>query len=287
VAAIAKADPSMFEEIHDLLQDFRNPRLTKDDWRHLFTHGWNKGDEPNGFVLAERGKIVGFIATIFSERVIEGTPERFCNLSSWIVKPEFRSESVRLLAPALAFKNCTLINLSPERNTVQLFLKLGFSMLDTKARIILPLPAGHRSTSVQTSVTTDPEVVERTLHGHDLAIFTAHRPYRCGHVLALELDGSYCYAVFTRILRNSMYFNHVHYISSLAVFLRNLGSIRSALRRHNGAWFLLVDNRLLDGARIPLSINYGPPSASRMYRSTHVPPGKIDNLYSELILLNI
>lgn len=66
----------MFEEIHQLLLDFNNSDITKDDWRNLFSHSWKGDDDQYGYVLVDGGKIVGFLGTIFSEREVDGTDRK-------------------------------------------------------------------------------------------------------------------------------------------------------------------------------------------------------------------
>ena len=62
-----------------------------------------KTEAPNyGFVLRDGRRVVGAYLAFYSERTIGGRTERFCNLASWSVLPEFRLHSVRLLRALLA-----------------------------------------------------------------------------------------------------------------------------------------------------------------------------------------
>ena len=50
-----------------------------------------KVDAPNhGFMLRDGQRVVGAYLAFYSERLIAGRMERFCNLGAWYVLPEYR-----------------------------------------------------------------------------------------------------------------------------------------------------------------------------------------------------
>ena len=81
-------------------------------WVHVAVP-W-KADAPNhGFMLRDGQRVVGVYLAFYSERVIAGRVERFCNLGAWCVLPEFRFHSVRLLKALLAQDGYHFTDLSP------------------------------------------------------------------------------------------------------------------------------------------------------------------------------
>src|SRR5689334_19152839 len=62
---------------------------------------WKVDATNHGFMLREGQRIVGVHLAFYSERLIAGRTERFCNLGAWFVLPEFRFHSIRLLRELL------------------------------------------------------------------------------------------------------------------------------------------------------------------------------------------
>ena len=51
---------------------------------------WSDGWPNHGF-LQQRGRVVGAYLAFYSQRMIDGRPERFCNLGAWCVCAEYRT----------------------------------------------------------------------------------------------------------------------------------------------------------------------------------------------------
>jgi len=79
-----------------------NARVPASVWRRAMSVPW-KVEAPNhGFMLRDGQRVVGVYLAFYSERVVAGRAERFCNLGAWCVLPDFRFQSVRLLKALLA-----------------------------------------------------------------------------------------------------------------------------------------------------------------------------------------
>ena len=73
-----------------------------------------KVDAPNhGFMLRDGQRVVGVQLAFYSERLVAGRAERFCNLGAWCVLPEYRFHSIRLLMAVLAQDGYHFTSLSP------------------------------------------------------------------------------------------------------------------------------------------------------------------------------
>ncbi|MGH7730899.1 MAG: hypothetical protein ACRENJ_06560, partial [Candidatus Eiseniibacteriota bacterium] len=131
MAEVRPAGPEMFEKVYPLLQEFPQQNLSKDTWRRmLFDPPWPVEEPHRGYVLVDRGAIVGFIGTMFSRRQVRGVSVRFCNLSSWIVEETHRAFSLELLRPILALKNYTIVSPSPNAVAHPIYVRLGFDVLE-------------------------------------------------------------------------------------------------------------------------------------------------------------
>ena len=86
----------------------------------------------------------GTLLALHSERLVEGRVERFCNMGSWCVLPDYRSRSILLLESLLAQDGYHFTVLSPDVGPQENPLAWHrFRFLDTSAALIpnLPWPA--------------------------------------------------------------------------------------------------------------------------------------------------
>lgn len=272
-----------YGRVAPLLKGFNNPKITGQQWRSLFEYSWPASVPVRGFLLLDEDKVVGFFGTIWSERVVASRTERICNLSSWITLPEYRNQSLLLLKEVMALKECTITCVSPAPHLYPLYKRFGFADLETKLRIILPWPSGRMGWSYR--ITTRPHAIAQRLKPEDRAIFEAHRPHACRHLVVSRGD-DYCYLIFTKTRGKRYHFAHPHFISNRELFVRALDRIKMHLFLATGTPLIMVDERLVSGLEIPhsRSAQLGIP---HVYRSATLAPEQIDNIYSELILLGL
>jgi hypothetical protein len=100
-------------------------------WRRLFEYPRVESQPNLGFVLESGDQLVGFLGAIYSERLVGGRLERFCNLSSWYTIPQFRNFSLKLLMAVLAQRGYTFTNLTPSEQVVQVLKAYGFRPLES------------------------------------------------------------------------------------------------------------------------------------------------------------
>ncbi len=277
---IEKVTAEAFEEVLPLLAPFEknNPHLTSDRWRRLFHYPWKVADDTRGFVLRDGGRIGGFVGTLLSERLIAGNLERFCNITSWIVLPEFRAHSFPLMAEALADTDATITGLTSPAEHARMNALLGYQPLETHLRIILPRPnlrrlaAGLRCRSAE-------------LEGEERRLCEDHRQLPCRQ-LSLTDGSKTCHVVFTRTKGRRYWFSHVHHISDPEFFLGTLERWQWAFFRAHGTVLTMIDERLVAGRDIPGSRLAALPTP-RLFMSPRLRPEQIDNLYTELVVLGL
>ena len=283
MAEVRPATPEMFEEIYPLLAK-HNPRLPKEKWRLLVDYPWRTDRDELGYVLVENGEIVGFLSTLYSHRVVDGREVKLCNTAHWVVRDDFRSESLRLFMTVLRQRDCTITNLTSSAAVAAMMPKLRFKLLEETLQLIFPTPVLNGSNG--TSVTADADAILATLNAGDLRIFEDHVGCECGHVVVRD-GAEYCYLVFSEKKRRQygidVSYCHVHYVSNRALFRRHLARVAWYCFRRFGAWFLAVDERLVGPRPATFSKTHrlGTP---RYYRSDVLAADQVDNLYTELVL---
>jgi hypothetical protein len=285
--SIREAGATDFEKIYPLLLGFDNPFLTEEHWRQLFIDHSGCQNGHFGFILFDGEDPVGFIATIFSERTYGGENLRICNMSNWIVKNEYRAHSLRLLTKVLATGADVITNITPTAQVLKLCEKVGFTPIDKSERIIWPSPSGLRRRGVK--VLTRREEVEAALSGEQLRICRDHALPWHRHAIILSTQGD-CYLMMNRskkAINGSLRlpFARIHHLSNAEVFADSADCLTLAMVINHKVVAMIVEERMLCGRRIWHSnARIGVRTAA--FKSNKLNALQIDNLYSEVVLLN-
>ena len=261
------------------LHEHLNDGVAAEDWAEAIDVPWD-GERPNaGFMLVDAGEIVGVQLAFYSERLIDGRRERFCNLGAWCVLPGYRLQSLRLLMQALAQEGYHFTDFSPSGNVVEINTRLGFRFLDAATVLVpnLPLPGGGG----RGTISSDPEVIERTLSGRDLQLYRDHAAARAARHLVLIRGDESCYVVFRKDrYKRLRAFVTVLYVGNPGLYRELARPLARRLLFHHGAIGTLAEPRVV-GHRPRPSLAIRTPRR-RMFRSADLDPRDVDYLYSEL-----
>src|SRR3990167_6293028 len=93
-----------FEKIYPLLLEFNSPFM-REDWQRIFHYRWDGAQDHIGYHIENGNEIIGFMGLIFSCRMKNGKRYTFCNITSLIVKPEYRSTTVLLLRKLACYQD--------------------------------------------------------------------------------------------------------------------------------------------------------------------------------------
>ena len=271
--------PADVRPVAEFLHTQLSARVAAADWAAAIAPPWADDSPNHGFLLRAGERLVGVYLAFYSRREIDGRPERFCNLAAWCVLDEHRSLGLRLLQALLAQKGYHFTDLSPSGSVIALNARLKFVHLDVATALVPNLPWPLCSRRVR--VISEPQEIERTLRGRDLAIYRDHaRAAAARHVVVVKGDES-CYVIFRKDRRKNLpLFASILHVSNPKLFRTvNKNVFRHLLVRH-GIPLTLAELRVI-GDRPKPSIMLKSPRP-KMYRSTHLRPDQIDYLYSEL-----
>ena len=164
-----------FEAVYPLLQNFRtnNPHITRERWQRLFACTWPVDEPARALVLRDGGRCVGIACTLFSDRVIAGRRERWCNVNSWYVEPAYRAQSLELMAAALSVPCDTMTALTPMGVHLPFYEQMGLQPLESGLRILLPNPTRPLRSGFR--ATRDPQRIADLLDGEERNAFIQHR----------------------------------------------------------------------------------------------------------------
>ena len=286
MVTIEKITPAMFDDIHALFLAEDDPRSTKEDWSKLFAIRPGHESDGCGVAIVDGGRIGGVLGMTFSQRELNGQVHRLCNLHSWFVDEAYRGSSLRLLRQAIALPDCTLTDFTPTERVCDISCRLGFKLLDSRLRILLPAtPLRGRAAANDFDITDDPAEIATILRDEDARLFHDHQGPGFGHLLATG-SGGYCYVIFSRIDRHVLPYCYLHFISNLPQFEAVQGRLRRRLLRLTSGRYVAVDDRRVASIRLPWSYRM-PLGTRQLFRSQTLQPGDIDSLYSEVAALRL
>lgn len=277
---VEPAFPGDFDEVFGLLKQL-DPHRPAAEWRRIFDYRWRRPDEPVGYLLRNGNEVVGYVGMILSEMTVDGRLERFCNVTSWVTRPEHRGEGALLVLQLNRLKGYTITNLTSNPATLPVFRRLGFEPLETVWTVLRPTPAVMWRRS-RCRVRTDPAEIRPLLEATHQRILDDHLALT--HHLLVSTDRALCYAVYTIRQRWRLRAVRLHYISNPELLAEHWPAVHRRLFLSHGAPLAEADSRLLSATRIPGAVRKEM-SLPRLFRSPHLRPEQVTDLYSEMILL--
>jgi hypothetical protein len=262
-------------DVADFLHANMNPKVP---WARACVPPW-KADAPNhGFMLRDGPRIVGVQLAFYSERLVAGRAERFCNVGAWNVLPDCRSHSIRLLTALLAQDGYHFTAFTPTDRTRAIYARFKFCPFDTSAALVpnLPWPAPPG----RIRISGDPGVIEGTLAGAELELYRDHAPALAAHHHVLISGRDSCYVMYREARSRGLLYAVLLHVSNPALFGRALLPLTRHLLLRHRLVATLGELRII-GHRPPLSVKLD--AGPKMYRSASLDPGQIDDLYSELV----
>lgn len=304
MATIRKAVPADFPKVYPLLCEFNNPMISKEMWERLFRHDWERDQDFVGYILEENDIVVGYVGMLLSKRNISGKQHNFCNLTSWIVKKEFRKRSIDLVMPILDSDEFIFTDFSATRDAYRFFKSFGYNELANKYHVItkniLPFPLFKKS-----RIELNPDIINTRLNESSSKIVKDHLSYGCNVVL-IEENGEqslmvlkkrllkplllhantyyqFCDKAFYKLFGRSLVtrqvpFLEVLYVENKALLPAFLKHVSQMCRTFNARGIVIPDNFIqMERA----AFEYDQP---RLYKGS-LGVQDIDSLYSEIILL--
>jgi acetoacetyl-CoA synthetase len=279
--------PADTAEICDLLE--HGFGIAADDWRPLYTTNWLADNPARGFVLTDGGRIVGHVATIYSQREIHGKTGIVCNFSGFYIEPAYRGLGLgaTLVAATVRDEGITYTTHTPAPVTQRVMEALGFAILD---RHMLLFPPGLNAETLWRSrvhIDLNDQTVRASLGQAERRIYDDHAPYDCLHMTARDAGGTAYLVVksrrrLRRVRSAGIPFSQILYCSAPDVLARNLERIKLAIMRQQNTFGIAMNERLFPTA--PRAIRR---QEIAQYRSPVFTPNELDLLYSEFVLLDL
>ncbi len=273
------------KEFCEFLHKNLNPQITDDDWARAFRIRWIDDKPNNGFLLRDdEGQIVGGIGAIYSQQIIHNKEERFCNITSWCVLEEYRSQSMRLAMAVILQPGYHFTDLTPTAVVAKSLQFLKFKPLNSDRTVIFNLPWPLFGLN-NVRIVTDHNQIDKVLPDNAAKVFRDNRGFPWLQYVAVGRPGAYCLVIFKKGVLKKLPCANIISLSDPELFLRYQRTLGNYLLFRFGMVTTFVESRFL--TVVPhFSVRLSG-YIEKMYHSDTLKDSDITNLYSELVCLNV
>lgn len=257
---------------------------SSEQWADAFRQDWGLEKPNHGFLIRADEQIVGGIGAIYAQRSINGKPEKFCNITSWCVLDQYRSQSMRLALAVTSQPGFHFTDLTPTEVVSKTLQFLKFKPMNERQALfpnfIWPynLPAGVR-------IIAHPDQLKNILSPEDSKAYSDHKHLPWLNHLAVGLPGAYCYVVYRRTHLKGVPGAYVLATSYPELFLTYRMALGSYLLLRRGLLFTRIESRLLPSVPKPSIELSG--YRNKVFRSDTLSERDISNLYTEIVALDL
>jgi len=282
VGEVRPAGAADIESICRLLHEQMSRKFTPDRWRRLMTYRWIAEKPDLGRVAIVEGRVVGYVGMVYADRRLGQRRHRIVNICAWYLDKAYRGLGLglELMRSATADPETTYTNLTSSSRTLTLLDRVGFRVLDSERRLwtVQAPPVGL-------AIERDEAQILKACEAAQAEMLRDHAGLPIRPILIREGEES-CLAVFSikQKHQGDPYFDVLH-LSNPAFFAARAQAIADSLLPRSGRAVLAADARLLMGD--PQGGTIQPMPVPRFFKSSRLQPAEIDNMYSELQLLDL
>ena len=275
--------PPDLDEVARFLHENLSARISQSAWVSSLTHQWALSQPNHGMLLRVDGQIVGALCAIYSDQVIDGKLERFCNPHSWCVLDKYRHASMSLVLAVIKQRDYHFTMFTPNPKVAQVFSGLRFRLLDDALLYFPNLPkpwASCRDRFVESRI----EYIAACLEGAALAEFEAHRSIPWLRFVAFGSEGDSALVIYKPGRWKKLPCALLAHVSDPSAIQRH-GHILQRHLLNSGLLVSRIEARLLS-AEPPLAYRTRR-SQPKLVSSRSLDDSRIRDIYSELMALDI
>jgi predicted N-acetyltransferase YhbS len=280
---IAHAPSSERAEIADFMCKWM-PRVHWDikGWNDVLSGRWADPGDTIAVTARDNGTLVGVIGLVKSHRMTSDGRRKIGNLTSWYVLKDYRGQGIGgdIMRKAISRPEETVTNLTSAKGPLELIKRIGFEVLDDQSLCYRPRPSQPN----RFEVTHYPLSLGDVLAPQDRQILQDHIGLPV-YPMAVKTPDGWCVIVVAKHKKHDEYVTwETMYLGQPKLFAQHAHAIAASILPDTGA-VLAVDRRFTrDGTEYDY-IYYIP--VPRYYTKGRMNPHDIDNLYSEVAMLNM
>jgi len=283
--SVKKTTINDFERIYPLLLMFNSP-YSREDWKRIFNYKWDGAQDHIGYHLEKGGGIVGFMGLVFSCRYRNNHRYAFCNMTSLIVKSEYRAFTFLLLRKITSYPDTIFTGLGPIPESYNLHRAQGFVPFENYYKI-LPVINSLFCSKKNLFIDESKNLLNK-LDAENKRIAIDHMNLRCKSILFGDKE-EVCLFIFNTSKQKhyglSVTKIHLHYISNITFFNKKIRAILGFFRTKFGFFSAVyVDKRFFLKSSWILLFSKGIEPA-KIRTKNYIDEIDVDALYSEKVLL--
>lgn len=272
------------DEVGRFLNEHMNRAFSPQRWVESVTHPW-AAEVPNyGMQLRDGDRLAGVLLATYSDQVIDGRVERFCNPHSWCVLDSHRRHGIGLVLQVVRQPGYHYTMFTPNPKVTEVFRGLKFKDLSGRLRLFPNLPT-WRTLQPGSFAVAAPEQISKHLQGTARAEYEAHRQIPWLRFAAFGDAGHACLAIYKPVVVKRLPVAWVMHLSDPALFVRLGGLLRQHLLGRGFAGMRIEERWLPPGGTgLSLRMERGQP---KLFTSKTLNEGQIRDAFSELMSLDV
>lgn len=266
-----------------LLATKMNPRIAAARWRRLFEYPWRPANSDFGHIAVDGERVVGCVVMVHADRAVGGRRERVVNICSWYLDKDYRGRGlgIELMRRATEDDRMSYAILTSSAKTPPILAAVGYRVLDSGRHVWSR--RGEAPSAL--AVLLDPARIADAVSAPARSLIDDHAGMPVIPAL-LAAAGEACLLVLARSRKGDDVDSwDVLHVGNKRFFAEHAQDIADALLPRETNAVLGADCRFLSGER--RSGAHAPLAVPRFYKSTRLRPEELDNLYSELQLMNL
>ncbi len=171
---------------NDYLKTRKNLEFKFSPLKSHFGNDWDYNTNPLGYFMrnTENNKIVGFLGTICSRRLIQGKEFVCCNLVHWFVEKEFRVFAYAFFFPLME-REIIVYATTPRDTIIGIYKRFNFDIETAKytAGVGINILSLFSKNYRRFLIIKNQEDIKSQLNINDRKIFDEHKEYNCINLL--------------------------------------------------------------------------------------------------------
>lgn len=279
------------DAICTLLHTKMNPRIPLKRWYNLMSYEWTDDKPDFGRVVESSGQVLGYCGMVYADRTVgpagSKRKERVVSMSSWYLDKSLRGQGLgrTMLVDCTADRTLTYATLTNSRKPLHIQKKIGFKVLEDHRYVWKRQSAADPALQIIRDVAAIEARVDSDQQKiiHDMALLPLTP-------ILMVTDGQQTLLLLSikRKAGDVTWFD-VMYVSDYAHFSAFAQLLADALLTDavvtEGPCVLSADGRFVIGQ--PTNVLRENLPVPRFYYSHRMEPAEVDNIYSELQLLDL
>jgi GNAT superfamily N-acetyltransferase len=278
---IRPASGDDIEQVVGLLASKMGAKISPDRWRRLFDYPWRPSDADFGRVAVDGDRIVGFVGMVYADRPISGRPERIVNICAWYLDKEHRGLGIgaELMRRATDDATATYTILTSSSKTLHILPSIGYRVLDDQRRVWR-----RRRSGASAAVTIEGDPAPH-LRDSERRLLADHAGLPVTSVLVRASGGRFLAVMSPKVKAGGLRYWDLLHVSDVELFAATAQDVADALIGPDENAVLAADLRFI-AANGPGG-EYERFAVPRFFKSSRLGREHIDNLYSEVQLLDL